>query len=83
MEYYGNPCFFSQLHPQELDDKITVLAIFDLSRIGGAAGSGRTAGDDAREDGSDQEPMAPRGGASVSPHDKKGLIQYNMVGTLW
>jgi len=59
------------------------LAIVDLSRIGGAAGSGRTAGDDAREDGSDQEPMAPRGGASVSPHDKKGLIQYNMVGTLW
>ena len=23
MEYYGNPCFFSQLHPQELDDQIT------------------------------------------------------------
>ena len=75
------PVFFSQLHPQELDDKITVLAIFDLSRIGGAAGSGRTAGDDAREDGSDQEPMAPRGNrGEVSPWFK---ALWNMVGTLW
>jgi hypothetical protein len=59
--------FFPSYIPK-FDDQITVLAIFDLCRIGcGAAGSGRTAGEDEREDGSDQEPMAPRGNRVCLP----------------